>query len=239
MGLSTFMIETEVSFEQDSMPEISSDTVLVEGLPGVGLVAKAAIAYILDQLPSYKICRFHSAYFPSAGYIHDGKIVLNYIDLYYAPRPRGLLLLYGNSQPSTSFGQFDLCEKVIDVATKFRCKLVITLGGYGKEEVGEKREIHCSSSNNSTFKEYLKRVDGLPFSGQIVGAAGLLVTLASSRSLDNFSMLIETRELAPDFYAAQRALEALRNLIQVDLPLRGVEEISKAYMSAVSKYETT
>lgn len=232
------MLETEVLFEPDFLEERVSDTVLIEGLPGVGLVAKAAIAYILDRVPCRKICRFHSAYFPSAGYIHDGKIILNFIDLYYAPSPRGLLLLYGNSQPSTSFGQFDLCEKVIDVATKFGCKLVVTLGGYGKEEVGEKREIHCSSSNNSTFKEYLGRVGGLPFSGQIVGAAGLLVTLANSRSLDNFSMLIETKELAPDFYAAQKALEAIRNLIQIDLPLGGIEDISKSYISAVSKYET-
>jgi len=86
------LLETEVVFEPGYENLRADGAVLIEGLPGVGLVAKVAVAYLLGKLETKRVCRFYSPYFPSLNFVHDGKLILNFADLYFAEKPRPLLL---------------------------------------------------------------------------------------------------------------------------------------------------
>ncbi|MCS6784358.1 MAG: PAC2 family protein [Candidatus Caldarchaeum sp.] len=231
------MLETEVFFIDRNENLKVSNGVLVEGLPGIGLVAKVAVAYLLRNMEAKKIVRFFSPFFPAIGYISEGKLIFSFADIYLANHTPPLLILYGNAQPSTSYGQYDLCHKIIDVSKKIGASTVLTIGGYGKESVSEKRTIYCSSTDSSFLDEWVKKVDGVKYSGQIVGAAGLLTVLASESGMRNFSMLVETAEMAPDFFAARRAVEAIVKLLDLKLKIPTAEELSRAYLLSLMDFE--
>jgi len=232
------MLETEVIYEDGGKDLKLLDGVLIEGLPGIGLVAKVAVSYILRSMKSRRICRLFSPFFPSIGFISEGKMIFSFADIYYVEHTPPLLILYGNAQPSTSYGQYDMCEKVIEVAMNMGCKTILTIGGYGKENVSEKRVIYCSSTDEKILAQLVEVVGGVRYSGQIVGAAGLLTVLASEKGLNNFSMLIETAEMAPDFFAARRAIEAVNKLLNLGLKIPTAEELSKHYMLSLMELES-
>jgi len=232
------VLETEIIYTDSGLPRTRGG-VLVEGLPGIGLVAKVAVAYVLKQLKVEKICRLISPYFPSVGFIQDdGRMIFNFADLYYSKQPREVILLYGNSQPASSYGQYEFCEKVINLAKEMGVTTVLTIGGYGKESVSERREIYCSSTDRETLEEWMSKIGGVRYSGQIVGAAGLLAVLAKENGMQNFSMLVETADMTPDFYAARRAVEALDKLLNLAIPIPTADELSRTYLTATQELET-
>ncbi|MCD6342133.1 MAG: PAC2 family protein, partial [Thaumarchaeota archaeon] len=106
-------METEAIFEPGCEDLRAPGAILIEGLPGVGFVAKVAVAYLFNKLKGKKICRLYSPFFPSMGYVKNGKLLPYFADIYLIERPRPLLLLYGNAQPSTYYGQHEFCEKVL------------------------------------------------------------------------------------------------------------------------------
>ncbi|MDJ0269172.1 MAG: PAC2 family protein [Aigarchaeota archaeon] len=232
------MIETEFVLADGVEAPRVSDGVLIEGLPGIGLVAKVAVSYVIKQLDVKHVCRIFSPHFPSVGYVSEGKIIFSFADIYYASKPLNLFLLYGNSQPSTSFGQHDFCDKVVRFAKDLGCNTIITLGGYGKESVSELREIYCSSTDPDTLEEWTSKVGGVRYAGQIVGAAGLLAVLAAEHNMKNFAMLVETAEMIPDFYAARRAIEALNKLLDLGINVPTADELSRIYVASVQELET-
>ncbi|MEM4407232.1 MAG: hypothetical protein QXI19_00660, partial [Candidatus Caldarchaeum sp.] len=56
--------------------------------------------------------------------------------------------------------------------------------------------------------------------------------------LKNFSMLVETAEMAPDFFAARRAIEAVVKLLGLELKIPSAEELSKSYMLSLMELES-
>jgi len=231
------MLETDVVFDGDLEKFYSEDTVLIEGLPGVGLVAKVAVSYFLTKLDAKRVCRLYSPYFPSVSFIRDGRLMFSFGGLYLVKSPRPLLLLYGNAQPTTSYGQYEFCEKVLDLACKFGCRFVVTLGGYGKDVVSDKRAVYCSSTDEKALERWIKKIGGLRYSGQIIGAAGLLITLASMRKMSGLSILIETNGIAPDFFGAMRAIESINKLLDINVRPKDIEELSSSYALAELEYE--
>ncbi|RLG11026.1 MAG: hypothetical protein DRN64_01995 [Thaumarchaeota archaeon] len=230
-------MRTEAVFEPGFDDLKVPGAALVEGLPGVGLVAKVAVAYLLDKLGGKRVCRFYSPYFPSLGYVRNGRLLPYFADLYLVEKPKPLLLLYGNAQPATYYGQYEFCEKVLDVGLSLGANLIITLGGYGKEHVGEKRTIYLSSTREDIIKKLLSKLDATPYEGQIIGAAGLLITMAGERGVENFSLLVEAGEATPDYQAAKRGAEALAKLLDLDLVVGDVYELSKSYEKIVRMIE--
>jgi len=211
---------------------------LIEGLPGVGLVAKVAVAYLLSKLGGKRVCRFYSPYFPSVNYVRDGKLLPYFADFYLVEKPKPLLLLYGNAQPSTYYGQHEFCERILEVGVKLGVSSVITLGGYGKEHVSEVRTIYLSSTREDLIKQALSKVDAVPYEGQIIGAAGLLMIMAGELGMENLSLLIEAGDAVPDYLAAKRGVEALSKLLDLDLKVDDPYGISVAYERMVKSLES-
>lgn len=226
------MVETEVVYEGGFEELRPKNSILVEGLPGVGLVAKVAVAYLLTRVDAKRVCRLYSPYFPYIVSIKDGRLAFSFSDIYLVERKNPLLFLYGNAQPATSYGQHEFCDKILDIAQRLGCSYIVTLGGYGKEAVSDRRTVYCSSTDPEELDRCIRKVGGVRYTGQIIGAAGLLITKASERGMRNVSMLVETNGVAPDFVAAARAIESLVRLLDLKIEMGSLEEISNAYMLA-------
>ncbi len=235
MGLN----ESIIVYEEGAEDYRLQDASFIEGLPGIGLVSKVALAYILGRTSHRRLCRIYSPHFPSYGYVSEGRLRPHFIDIYGVEEPAPVIAMYGTSQPSTSYGQYELCWKIIQTAMSHGARRVFTLGGLGgKEEISQRRRIYCSSTSPEYLKKYIGVVEGETYGGQIVGAAGILMVAAGMMNLENMGMLVEIGESMPDYYAARRGVEALSKLCGLGLDEVGVSELITVSTRTIARLES-
>jgi len=99
------------------------------------------------------------------------------------------------------------------------------------------RTIYLSSTNSNIIKNALSKIDAVPYEGQIIGAAGLLITMAGELGIDNLSLLVEAGETTPDYHAAKRAVEAIAKLLDLDLAVDDIYGMSRVYGEIVDRIE--
>ncbi len=205
------------------------EPILVEGLPGIGLVANMAVAYLIRKLDARLFGEIRSSAFQNIAMV-DGKgsIAAPTNRLYYC-RGRGdqrdLILLYGNTQALTSHGQYELCGCMLDVAESLGSRYVITLGGYRPGRKVTAPNLYYAASDHETAKT-ASSLGAEPLGGQIYGVAGLLVGLSRLRGLKAFCLLAETPGTYPDKEAAWAVLKALSGPLGLQLSLDDFAEAS-------------
>jgi uncharacterized protein (TIGR00162 family) len=206
-----------------------SDPLLISGLPGVGFAGSIAVAHIIKVLKAQRFGEVYSPYFQDAAYSGvQGKMRRPTIELYsgVSPNGRNLVLLYGNAQPMTNYGQYEVSGKLLDQAQKIGCSLIISLAGLRREYAGERPQVFYAASGLTTADPLLVRgINALQ--GEIYGMAGLLVGLARLRSINAICLLAETLGLYPDSNAAKALLEQLSSLYSIETDLSDLAETTK------------
>ncbi len=147
---------------------------------------------------------------------------------YYKSRDteRNLIIWYGNTQALTTFGQYELCGRVLDTAQELGCEWIITLGGYRQEETQHPPQIYCAASDLESL-ETAKRLRARIMVGQIYGLAGITIGLARLRNLKAFSLLVETPGRYPDAEAAKRALQALTEFLGLKIKFADLDKATE------------
>ncbi|MDH5481953.1 MAG: PAC2 family protein [Candidatus Bathyarchaeota archaeon] len=199
-----------------------NDPVLIEGLPGIGFVANIAALHLIHELEAKRFAEIFSAAFQDLAVTTEtGGTRSPMNELYYYKRQgngRDLIIWYGNTQALTTFGQYELCGRVLDLTEELGCHLVISIGGFKQEELKRPPQIYCAASDHETLKEALSLGTKIMV-GQIFGIAGLLIGLSRIRGLKGFSLLVETLGTYPDANAARYALSALSKNLNLELDL--------------------
>jgi uncharacterized protein (TIGR00162 family) len=199
-----------------------NNPVLIEGLPGIGFVANIVALHLIHELKAKRFARIFSASFQDLAVTTEtGEPRSPINELYYYKgygKSRDLIIWYGNTQALTTFGQYELCGHVLDIADELGCSYLITLGGFKQEEVKEVPEIYCAASDPETLKEALS-LGAKIMVGNIFGIAGLLIGLGSLRGFKGFSLLVETLGTYPDANAARYALSALNKFLNLNIDM--------------------
>ena len=206
-------------------PELN-DPVLIEGLPGIGFVANIAALHLITELKARRFAQIVSASFQDFAVTTAGGGTRSPInELYYvkgANGSRDLIIWHGNTQALTTFGQYELCGKVLDIVQGLGCRFVISIGGFKKDEVHGVPEIYSTATDQETLKEALDLGTKIMV-GHVFGIAGILVGLARLRSLRGFALLVDTLGMFPDANATRCALTALCRYLKLDVDLSGLE----------------
>jgi uncharacterized protein len=210
-----------------------NNPVLIEGLPGLGLVGKIAIRYLIKQLKAKRIAYLYSPHFPYFVLVNKkGNVRLLRGTFYYWQNPKGegdLLLFTGDSQSQTIEGQYEIADRMLDFSQKYNVKTIATIGGY-RMEPKEKPKVFIAATSPEVLEKATQAGAIVSSSGSpIVGTAGLILGLARLKKMDALCLLGETRGYLPDPLAAKSVLEILRATFNFDLDLAGLdEEISRA-----------
>ena len=210
-----------------------NNPVLIEGLPGLGLVGKIALRYMIKQLKAKKIAYLYSPHFPYFVLVNKkGNVRLLRGAFYYYKNPTGpndLILFTGDSQSQTIEGQYEIADRLLDFSEKYKVKTIATIGGY-RMEPKEKPKVFIASTSQELLQTALKAGATLSTSGSpIVGTAGLILGLAKFKKINALCLLGETRGYLPDPLAAKSVLEVIKSTFNFDLDLTGLnEEIARA-----------
>jgi len=209
-----------------------NNPILIEGLPGLGLVGKIALRYLIKQLKAKKVAYLYSPHFPYFVLVNKkGNVRLLRGAFYYYQNPKGndIILFTGDSQSQTIEGQYEIADRMLDFSEKHKVKTIATIGGY-RMEPKDKPKVFIAATSQDVLNKALQSGATLSASGSpIVGTAGLILGLAKFKKIDALCLLGETRGYLPDPLAAKSVLEVLRSTFNFDLDLAGLdEEISKA-----------
>jgi uncharacterized protein (TIGR00162 family) len=210
-----------------------NNPVLIEGLPGLGLVGKIATRYLVRQLKAEKFAYLYSPHFPYFVLVNKkGSVRLLRGTFYFWKNSKGgsdLILFTGDSQAQTIEGQYEISDVILNFAKEHNVKIIITVGGY-RMEVKDKPKVIASATDAELLNKALQAGAVMsPAGNPIVGTAGLILGMARFKKISALCLLGETRGYLPDPRAAKSVLEVLLALIKVDLDLGGLdEEIAKA-----------
>jgi len=202
--------------------------ILIEGLPGLGLVGKIALRYLIKQLKAQKFAYLYSPHFPYFVLVSKkGTVRLLRGSIYYWKNKEGkndLLLFTGDSQSQTIEGQYEIADRMLDFSQKYHVKTIVTIGGY-RVETNDKPKVFVAATSPEILAEATKGGAVVSDSGSpIVGTAGLILGLARFKKIDALCLLGETRGYLPDPMAARSVLEVLKATFEFDLDLAGLDE---------------
>ncbi|MBX5321909.1 MAG: PAC2 family protein [Candidatus Bathyarchaeota archaeon] len=208
-----------LTVEIEEKPKLDNP-VLIEGLPGIGFVANIVVLHLIHELEAKRFAKIFSASFQDLAVTTEtggARSPIN--ELYYYKSKcegRDLIIWYGNTQALTTFGQYELCGRILDIAEELGCRFLITVGGFKQEEVKETPEIYCAASDSETLKDALN-LGAKVMVGNIFGVAGILIGIGSLRGFKGFSLLVETLGTYPDANAARHALSALNKYLNLQV----------------------
>ncbi len=207
--------------------------ILIEGLPGLGLVGKIAIRYLIKQSKAQKFAHLYSPHFPYFVLVNKkGSVRLLRGSFYYwknAEVKNDLLLFTGDSQSQTIEGQYEIADRMLDFAQKHHVQTIVTIGGY-RVETSEKPKVFVAATSPELLSGATKAGAVISESGSpIVGTAGLILGLARFKKIEAICLLGETRGYLPDPMSARSVLEILKTMFGFELNLAGLDsDIVKA-----------
>ena len=221
------------------------NTILIEGLPGIGNVGKVATDFMIDELNAKKLYEITSPTFPNSVFVNEDNMVeLPKIEIFYKKFDgNDLLLLGGDVQPIDEVSSYNFAEKILDLIKGFNTKEIITLGGIGLADIPKKPKVYCTGNSKKIIKKYKhKGVNNNLYGvvGPIVGVSGLLVGLASRRNIDAVSLLAETygHPIYLGVKGAREILKILNNELKLGIDVNKLEkEIEYIEKQAVKKTE--
>jgi uncharacterized protein (TIGR00162 family) len=222
--------ETEVIIEK----EVRLDKpVLIEGLPGLGLVGKLAADHLVQELKAERFAKMFSPHFPPQVVIQPDGTVRMMMNEFFSWTAEGkdqrdLIFIVGDHQGTSPESHYEICGKVLDVAEMYNTELVYTLGGFGTGHLPRKPGVFGAVNDKSLIKP-LKDA-GVSFDkagGGIVGAAGLLLGQGKLRGVKAACLMGETHGQIIDARSAKSVLEVLNKLLRLDVKLDQLEKRAK------------
>jgi len=222
-------------------------SIMLTGLPGIGLVGKIAIDHLIAQLKPERIAEISSDSFPPSVRTQNAVLDLIKNELYYAKSNGSeFLFLAGPVQPTLDFRagsaqeHYEFAESIITALEPLNVKEVYTLAGLDIRERrmnSEPRIIIAASSKKvlEDWKKFGVVID--KNEGLISGAAGLILGIAKEQGLEGACLMGETSSqlYLGDHGSAKALLELLVKKFKFKLNLAELEKEAKNIEEAFQK----
>lgn len=208
-------------------------SILIEGLPGIGLIGKLAADHLISELNAEKFAELYSPHFIHQAVVEpDSTVRLMRNEFYFwKGKDFDLIILVGDSQPqpTDSYGHYESVGAVLDYLQKFDLKTIYTLGGSstGGQEVKKTPRVFGATTHLELVQQYEDY--GITFKSDpgsaIVGASGLLLAMGKIRGIEGVCLLGESPGyLVIDARSAKSVLEVLTKMLKIDVDMSELEK---------------
>lgn len=208
---------------------ILKEPVLVCGLPGSGYVAKIAVDFLVSELKAIPLATIYSYHFPPQVLIKaDGSAELSKHEMSYVRGKNHDLLLYtGDSQPVNPAAEYELSNKILDLAEEFGVRRVFTLAAYITGQFVKIPRVFGTATNHELLKTLIQSGANVMSEGTITGMNGLIIGLAALRGMEGACLLGETSGYVMDPKASHAVLSLLKKVLGLEVDLTPLEERAK------------
>lgn len=203
--------------------------VLVQGLPGIGLVGKIAVDYIVANLGLPMLAELigPGLLLPvgNAGVFVDGSggLHLPSYKFYLLEREAGDVVFLTSEVQPASWAQYEVADRVLDYFARIGGREVIGVCGTSTES--EEVEVYYAVAGDLDDKMFeafsLKRSSG----GTITGACGLLPAMAAMRGMKGYVLMGSTNTSDPNPVAAREVIKVLSRILGIEVNLEELERM--------------
>jgi proteasome assembly chaperone (PAC2) family protein len=207
--------------------------VLVQGLPGIGLVGKLAVDYVVRELRLPKVAE---AYIDGlmlqanvAVFVDDEAVIrLPTYDFHlFRGSRRDVLFLTAPAQP-VAWMQYEVAEHVLDYFQSIGGVEVVGVCG---TTMGEGEGVYFAATSRETREELIRLGFKPSPGGVITGACGLLPALAYLRGMKAYVLMGYVTQPELDPVAAKHLVQALSRIFEIQVDTRNldalIEEVRK------------
>ena len=207
--------------------------ILVEGLPGLGMVGRIAVRFLAKQLNAERWAFLYSPHFPYYVVVNkkgDTRLLRGEFRFWRSAESESdLVFLTGDSQAQTIEGQYEVADTILEFCRMHGVKTIVSLGGFRMETENTPRVMAAATDQELLNKAVSAGAEVSKAGNPIVGTAGLLLGMAHFKHVEALCLLSETRGYLPDPRSAKSMLAVLVKLLGVDADLAGLDkEIAKA-----------
>jgi len=219
-------METHITYSKK--PKLKNP-VLIEGLPGMGLVGKLAVDHMVEELKAKEFATMYSQYFPPQVVIEkDGTVQLMKNTFYYVKGKQDLILFGGGHQGSSGPSHYHVCQQCLDLLSKYDGSQIYTLGGLATGRLAKKPMVFGAVNDVSLVPKLKKAGVSFDRTGiAIVGAAGLLVGMSAEKKIPAACLMGETHGQIVDARSSKILLETLSKLLSVKINTDSLDQKAK------------
>jgi proteasome assembly chaperone (PAC2) family protein len=211
--------------------KMTSPAVVIQGLPGMGLIGKIAVNFLITHYEAQEIARVYSSFFPPVVQIDSktsmGKLARMEIYAITKTTPN-FLILTGDAQPH-DIGIIQVLNSVLDFFIEQNADTLICLGGLRVHEEGP--EVAGFGYDKETIQWLEENEVTLLKGGEVTGAVGVLSALAAERQLKSFGLLGKLTLAGTDPLASKALLKQINKLYSLEIDLEqmnlSIEEAQK------------
>jgi uncharacterized protein (TIGR00162 family) len=226
------------------------DAVLLVGLPGIGLVGKISVDYLLKQFKTEKVAEVLSDSFPPSVHTKDSKIFLIKDDIFHFNfKGRDFIFLSGPVQPTLDFKvgssheHYEFAETLVGFFKSIGVSEMVTLAGInvGENRLNKKPEVIVAGTDDEVLDSWKKvgakedKKEGL-----ISGAAGLFVGIGKLHGIKGACLMGETNPqlVFGDHSSAKQVIEVLSKKFGFKVKMSTIEKDSKQIEKAFKELST-
>lgn len=197
------------------------DSIVIEGLPDVGLVGTIATSYLVEHLNVSKLGHIESSLFPPIMVVHKQKL-------------ENPVRLYGYGNMIFILSEIAIPTEAVQPLTKALAewfeqkgvKMLISLSGLPVQDRMEiDKPLVFGIGNSEDAMEELKKnkIDTLE-EGFIAGIYALMLNECSKKGIPAVSLLTQCFPMYPDPGAAAEALTSLKKLLNLEIDVKPLLE---------------
>jgi len=225
----------------------AKNATLFTGFPGIGLVGKIVVDYMLKEIKSENIGEISSDSFPPSVITQKGILDLIKDDIYYySQEGKDYFFIAGPIQPSLDFrltsasDHYEFAETIIASMKEQGVTEINTLAGInvGEKRVTEKPKVVAASTHSNVLEEWKKLgAFGDRPGGLISGAAGLMLGIGKREGMQGSCLMGETnaRLVYGDHGAAKALLELLLKKYPFKVDMQKMEQEAKKIQDTFKK----
>ncbi len=194
--------------------------VVIEGVPGLGLVGTIVTEFLIDHLKAKPIGKLHSKNLPAIMAVHQGKIVEPF-GIFYS-REHNILII--SALETVQGMEGELADAVLKVCDMLKARDLICVEGFSSNPAGEPQPFYITEDLKKR-----KKLEGIGIKplkdGVVFGVTAAL--LAKSRN-SNF-IFSETHSELPDSRSAAKIIQVLDKYLGLDVDYQPLIEKANAF----------
>ncbi len=198
----------------------------IAGFPGMGLVGKIGVDYLIKKLGGKLVANFFCTGFPAHLLVKsNGVATLIKVDVFYAEHGNlKMFLVTSDAQPAEDRYQNELSYEIVRFLKERGVSTLVAGAAYVTEYIVDNRRVFVAGSEN-ILRKFVSRANAVPLDGGVVsGMNGVIVGWAQVEGMDAACVLGETwksiveLELV-DYGAAKKVLEAVQRVFGFSLEM--------------------
>jgi len=217
------LMSTDLNYLKE--PELENP-IAIAGLPGIALIGKMSVEYLIKELEAEKFAEMTSDQFPGwvireNGLVRDLKVY--FYEATSDSLDRDIIIVTSDAQASSPKGQYRMSESIAEVLSDHNTDTFLTMAAYLDSE-NEKSETVGAATNEELAKRIEEKEVELLEGGRIVGMNGLMVSLGAEKDIDGFCLLGTTEGKDNDPKSAKNVVNKFSEIFDIELDISEFEE---------------